>query len=123
MIQLRKDLSQDQAAEKNWTRFELHKDDCIHGMALLPTESIDLVVTSPPYNLGIKYSNYKDDQQREAHLAWCVQWAEEIKRLLKTDGSFFLNVGGSPSNPLFPHEIVAAFTQELFKLQNTIHWI
>jgi site-specific DNA-methyltransferase (adenine-specific) len=109
--------------QKTKTQFKLDCADCVQGMALLPAESIDLVVTSPPYNLGVKYSNYKDDQQREAHLAWCVQWAEGIKRLLKADGSFFLNVGGSPSNPLFPHEVVAAFTQDLFKLQNTIHWI
>ena len=123
MIQRRDDSSNPAEILRTKTRFELRHDDCIRGMSLLPSESVDLVVTSPPYNLGIKYSNYKDDQQREAHLAWCVQWAEEIKRLLKIDGSFFLNVGGSPSNPLFPHEIVAALTQELFKLQNTIHWI
>ena len=93
-------------------------------MAALPAESVDVVVTSPPYNLGIKYSNYKDDQKREAYLAWCVQWAEEIKRVLKPSGSFFLNIGASPSNPLLPFEITDAFTQDnLFVLQNSIHWI
>jgi site-specific DNA-methyltransferase (adenine-specific) len=92
-------------------------------MAMLPADSVDLVVTSPPYNLGVKYSNYKDDQQREAHLAWCLQWGEQVKRILKPEGSFFLNIGGSPSNPMLPHEIAAAFTESLFKLQNTIHWI
>jgi site-specific DNA-methyltransferase (adenine-specific) len=123
MIQLRKDVSRESLGEKNRTRFEIYHEDCVRGMAQLPPESVDIVVTSPPYNLGVKYSSYKDDQQREAHLGWCLQWAEQIKRVLKPNGSFFLNVGGSPSNPLFPHEIAAAFTAELFKLQNTIHWI
>jgi site-specific DNA-methyltransferase (adenine-specific) len=122
MVQLRKDLSRETSHDKGRTHFEIYHDDCVAGMALLPSDSIDLVVTSPPYNLGIKYSSYKDDQQREAHLGWCLQWAEQVKRVLKPSGSFFLNVGGSPSNPLFPHEIAAAFS-DLFKLQNTIHWI
>ena len=37
-------------------------------MAQLPPESVDVVVTSPPYNLGVKYSSYKDDQQREKQI-------------------------------------------------------
>jgi site-specific DNA-methyltransferase (adenine-specific) len=105
------------------TAVELHHRDCIEGMRCLDPESVDVVVTSPPYNLGIKYRNYKDDQQREAHLAWCLQWSEEIKRVLKPGGSFFLNLGGSPSNPFLPHELAVAIGQDLFRLQNTIHWI
>jgi site-specific DNA-methyltransferase (adenine-specific) len=123
MIQLRRNLSEQVAGSKTRTRFELYHGDCVRGMAMLPADSVDLVVTSPPYNLGVKYSNYKDDQQREAHLAWCLQWGEQVKRILKPEGSFFLNIGGSPSNPMLPHEIAAAFTESLFKLQNTIHWI
>ena len=123
MIQLRRDLSHDEAAGFRQTRFEFHLGDCVDGMMQMPPDSVDIVVTSPPYNLGIKYRSYKDDQQREAHLAWCLQWGEQIRRVMKPDGSFFLNVGGSPSNPLFPHEIAAAFSDSAFTLQNTIHWI
>ena len=36
------------------TEFDLKVQDCIEGMRALPEESVDLVVTSPPYNLGIK---------------------------------------------------------------------
>ena len=46
--------------------------------------------------------------------------------MLTDDGSFFLNVGASPSNPLLPHQIVLALTDgndPLFILQNTFHWI
>jgi site-specific DNA-methyltransferase (adenine-specific) len=106
------------------TRFEIYHGDCMDGMRTFLDETIDIVVTSPPYNLSIKYSSYKDDQKREAYLAWCLQWAEEIKRILKPNGSFFLNIGAAPSNPLLPFEITEAFTQEnLFILQNSIHWI
>ena len=91
-------------------------------MAELPNESIDLVVTSPPYNLGIRYGKFSDRQDRASYLRWCAEWAAEIQRLLKPSGSFFLNIGSAPSNPMLPHEIVFAL-RELFVLQNTIHWI
>ena len=71
-----------------------------------PRTSIDLVVTSPPYNLGIRYSKFSDRADRAGYLHWCKAWAAEIARLLRADGSFFLNVGASPANPMFPHQIV-----------------
>jgi site-specific DNA-methyltransferase (adenine-specific) len=91
-------------------------------MARLEEKSVSLCVTSPPYNLGIGYNKYKDDQGRRPYLAWTRQWVAEVKRLLKDDGSFFLNVGSSPSNPMLPHEILFEI-KDLFVLQNTIHWI
>jgi site-specific DNA-methyltransferase (adenine-specific) len=103
-------------------RFELHLEDCIRGMAKLPSQNVDLVVTSPPYNLGVRYSRYSDTQDRESYLRWCLEWAAEIRRLLKPDGSFFLNIGAVPSNPMLPHQIVLGL-REKFVLQNTIHWI
>ena len=104
------------------TAFELHHEDCMRGMAELPAASVDLVVTSPPYNLGIRYSKFSDTTDRTSYLRWCKTWAAEIARLLKSEGSFFLNVGGAPANPMFPHELVLEL-RELFVLQNTIHWI
>ncbi|HEX4629769.1 MAG TPA: site-specific DNA-methyltransferase [Chthoniobacterales bacterium] len=91
-------------------------------MRELADQSIDLVVTSPPYNLGIAYSQYKDRQNRGAYLDWCHEWATELRRTLKIGGSLFLNLGASPSNPLLPHEL-ALRLRDLFVLQNTIHWI
>ena len=91
-------------------------------MAKLPDEHVDLVVTSPPYNLGVRYGKYSDRQDRQSYLRWCGEWAAQIRRLLKPSGSFFLNVGSAPSNPMLPHEIVFELRQ-LFVLQNTIHWI
>jgi site-specific DNA-methyltransferase (adenine-specific) len=91
-------------------------------MSRLADESVDLVVTSPPYNLGISYSKFSDRQDRLSYLNWCHEWATQIRRVLKSSGSFFLNVGAAPSNPMLPHEIVMKF-RDVFVLQNTIHWI
>lgn len=104
------------------TKFELRLEDCVEGMARLRAHSVDLVVTSPPYNLGIKYSRYSDVQDRASYLDWCTEWATQVERVLKPDGSFFLNIGSAPSNPMLPHELAIRFRQ-IFVLQNTIHWI
>jgi site-specific DNA-methyltransferase (adenine-specific) len=91
-------------------------------MAALEPAQVDLVVTSPPYNLGIKYSKYSDRQNREEYLDWCVVWAEQVRRVLKPEGSLFLNIGAAPANPMLPHELLMRL-RGLFVLQNTIHWI
>jgi site-specific DNA-methyltransferase (adenine-specific) len=104
------------------TKFDLRRQDCITGMSRLLDASVDLVVTSPPYNLGISYGKYSDRQDRRSYLGWCGEWAGQVRRALRPDGSFFLNIGAAPSNPMLPHEIVMML-REFFVLQNTIHWI
>jgi site-specific DNA-methyltransferase (adenine-specific) len=91
-------------------------------MGRLRAKSIDLVVTSPPYNLGVRYGKFADNTTREAYLDWCERWAREIDRLLRPVGSFFLNLGAAPSNPMLPHELILRL-RKFFVLQNTIHWI
>lgn len=104
------------------TEFKLIHGDCLIQLAELEPESVDVIVTSPPYNLGIKYSKYDDTKAREDYLRWTVAWCREANRVLKENGSFFLNVGAAPSNPMFPHEVVLAL-RDIFVLQNTFHWI
>ncbi|HYR22675.1 MAG TPA: site-specific DNA-methyltransferase [Chthoniobacterales bacterium] len=104
------------------TKFDLHPEDCVQGMARLPDADVDLVATSPPYNLGVRYRKYSDRQDRQSYLFWCKAWASQVRRVLKPAGSFFLNIGAAPSNPMLPHEIVFQL-RDLFVLQNTIHWI
>ena len=66
------------------TKFDLQLRDCLEGMSKLKTHSIDLVVTSPPYNLGIAYGKYFDRGKRSDYLLWCVRWATELRRVLKS---------------------------------------
>jgi site-specific DNA-methyltransferase (adenine-specific) len=100
--------------------------DCLKVLPTLDAGSVDLVVTSPPYNLGINYKSFKDTAPREEFLQWCHAWASELKRVMADDASFFLNVGAAPANPLMPHQLILALTdgaEPLFTLQNTLHWI
>jgi site-specific DNA-methyltransferase (adenine-specific) len=105
---------------------QLLHGDCLQVLPTLAAGSADLVVTSPPYNLGISYKTFKDTAPREEFLRWCRAWAAEIKRVMADDASFFLNVGAAPANPLMPHQLILALTDgddPLFTLQNTFHWI
>lgn len=104
------------------TKFLLRQTDCIQGMAELPEKSVNLCVTSPPYNLGIDYGKYNDARTRQEYLEWTRTWSKELHRVLCDSGSFFLNVGAAPSNPMLPHEILFQL-RDIFVLQNTIHWI
>ena len=107
---------------ENQSNFELIHGDCVEGMTKLPDESVDLVVTSPPYNLGIQYKEYDDSKTTKEYLKWAAAWARELKRILKPNGSFFLNLGASAANPLLPHRMVLQMAKT-FVLQNTFHWI
>lgn len=105
------------------TEFVLEEKDCIEAMRSLAPDSVDVVVTSPPYNLGIKYKTYEDSKTRKEYLDWSRRWSAGVMRVLKPAGSFFLNLGACPSDPLIPHELVILLNQTGFVLQNTFHWI
>ncbi|MDD5340460.1 MAG: site-specific DNA-methyltransferase [Candidatus ainarchaeum sp.] len=101
---------------------KIYATDCIEFMRSLPAESIDLIITSPPYNIGKGYSTYKDDKTREEYLNWMEQVATESKRVLKDGGSFFLNVGGKPSDLAIPYDVENRFRKH-YCLQNDIIWV
>jgi site-specific DNA-methyltransferase (adenine-specific) len=75
------------------TEFVLEVKDCVDGMRAMDQKSVDIVVTSPPYNLGIKYTNYDDAKGPGEYLTWSTKWAAQVRRVLKDSGSFFLNLG------------------------------
>lgn len=67
--------------------------DSLVLLPLLPAESIDLVITSPPFALQRKkdYGNETEDK----HVNWLLQFAEPIRRILRPTGSFILDLGGA----------------------------
>lgn len=102
---------------------KLYKEDCLKGMQeILKSGSVDLVVTSPPYNIGVKYSKYEDTKPRQDYLDWMEEVGLAVRKVLSEDGSFFLNVGGTLKDPWIPLDI-AERMRKTFILQNTIHWI
>jgi site-specific DNA-methyltransferase (adenine-specific) len=66
--------------------------DCIVEMGKLPESSIDLVVTSPPYNVGIDYDSHDDNQSMEEYWKFTEEWVGESFRILKDDGRIAVNI-------------------------------
>ncbi|HXY47042.1 MAG TPA: site-specific DNA-methyltransferase [Thermoplasmata archaeon] len=101
----------------------LWNEDSVRGLSRhLPHGSVDVVVTSPPYNLGVPYRSYVDRRPRSEYLAWMGNVRDAVDRVLAPRGSFFLNVGGTPRDPWMPFDL-AREVGRTFVLQNVIHWV
>jgi len=96
--------------------------DCLKGMNGMPEESVDICVTSPPYNINIKYGVYEDNKPRSEYMDWLGEVFSSIKRVLKKDGHFFLNVGYSNIDPWLNMDVAQIARKHLI-LQNHINWV
>lgn len=97
--------------------------DCITGLKEnVKDRSADVVVTSPPYNIGTSYGSYKDELPREKYLTWIEEVGIAVKQSLTDDGSFFLNIGNKLKDPWIAWD-VAYVLRKYFVLQNVIHWV
>ncbi|WP_394796074.1 DNA-methyltransferase [Armatimonas sp.] len=100
--------------------------DSLEIMRTLPDESIDLVLTSPPYALHFK-KEYGNASQAE-YVEWFLPFAEQIKRILKPSGSFVLNVGGAwtqgiPTRSLYHFRLLIALCDTVgFHLSQEFFW-
>ena len=84
--------------------------------------TVDVVATSPPFNIGVKYFLYEDNRPEDEYLEWLAEVFQEIERVLKVDGSFFLNVGNTPTKRWNAMKI-AQVASRYFELQNEIIWV
>jgi len=66
--------------------------NCIEEMSKLPENSVDLLVTSPPYNVGIDYDTHDDRVSMEDYWEFTKNWLTEAFRVLKTDGRIAVNI-------------------------------
>jgi site-specific DNA-methyltransferase (adenine-specific) len=66
--------------------------NCVEVMKTLPEGSVDLIVTSPPYNANIKYDVYDDGLSMDDYWKFTIDWLSESFRVLKDDGRIAVNV-------------------------------
>jgi site-specific DNA-methyltransferase (adenine-specific) len=71
---------------------EITVGDCREVMAQIPTDCIDLIVTSPPYGVGIEYDVHNDDMIIDEYLKFTEEWLTEAYKVLKDDGRIALNI-------------------------------
>jgi len=95
-------------------------------LAKIPDRSVNLVFTSPPYALHFKkeYGN----ASKSDYVRWFIPFGTQIFRVLKDDGSFVLNIGGSynqgtPTRSLYHFHLLIALVEEVgFHLAQECFW-
>jgi DNA modification methylase len=100
--------------------------DSLEMLQALPSASVNLVVTSPPYALHFKkaYGN----EHKDRYVEWFLPFAKEIRRILTDDGSFVLNIGGSynkgtPTRSIYHFKLLIALVEEVgFHLAQECFW-
>lgn len=102
----------------------LYQMDAIRLLSALPTNSVDLVLTSPPFALTRKkeYGN----EPLERYITWFMSFAAEIKRILKPTGSFVLDIGGAwkpgaPVRSVYHFELAVKLAKD-FHLAQEFYW-
>ncbi len=95
-------------------------------LRLLPPESVDLIVTSPPFAL-LRQKSYGNEAQ-EAYVDWLLEFGRESLRILKSTGSFVLDLGGAyqrgrPVRSLYNYRVLIEFCDTLgYKLAEEFFW-
>ena len=69
---------------------KIHNEDCIMGMKKITSESVDIVICDPPYNIGKDFGNDSDKQKMDEYLLWCDEWIKECLRILKPNGTMYI---------------------------------
>jgi site-specific DNA-methyltransferase (adenine-specific) len=76
----------------------IYNEDCLEGMKRIPDESIDIILTSPPYNIGKMHSNQQqfgtysgNDMPESDYQQWQIAILAECYRVIKPEGSMFYN--------------------------------
>jgi site-specific DNA-methyltransferase (adenine-specific) len=95
----------------------IHNQDCIEWMQTQPDNSIDIVISSPPYNRGIVYNCYQD--RRKDYLDWQASVWKEVCRILKPTGHLFVNIAGNSSDPFLSYQVAQTVP---WQVQNNIVW-
>src|SRR5271169_1731741 len=101
-------------------------EDSLSYLGELEDESVDLVMTSPPFAL-LRKKEYGNKDQHE-YVDWLAQFASVVKRKLREDGSFVLDLGGAyergaPTRSLYNFRVPIKFCDELgFFLAEDFYW-
>lgn len=100
--------------------------DSLEVLQGLPDCSVNLVLTSPPYALHFKKEYGNADKHK--YVDWLLPFAAEIHRVLKDDGSFVLNIGGSynpglPTRSIYHYKLLVALVETTgFHLAQELFW-
>jgi len=68
---------------------KIYNMDCLKGLKQLDNNSIDFILTDPPFNVGLNYSDVDDNISDEEYSEWCFKWINQLYRIIK-EGSYVI---------------------------------
>lgn len=73
---------------------KLYQGDSLEAVRQMPDGSVDLVLTDPPYNIGLRTQTdgrrkYNDWDRVDDYISWCISWLQECQRVLKPNGVLY----------------------------------
>lgn len=71
---------------------DIHCSESVKFMNEMPEKSVDLIVTSPPYGVGIDYDNWDDDKYFDEYMNFTREWLGAAYRVLRDDGRVAVNI-------------------------------
>ncbi len=104
--------------------------DSLDLLAMLPDNSVNLVMTSPPFALQREkeYLNRSGNKAQEDYVEWLAKFGSLVLQKLRDDGSFVIDIGGAyvkgaPERALYPFRVLLKFCDDLgFKLAQDFYW-
>lgn len=112
---------------------EFHNEDCLVTMSKMDDQFIDLVLTSPPYNMTKRkggyadkikrYDQYNDWKTEDEYINWTINIFKNINRVLKKNGVILYNFSYSIETPSLPYLLISELINHTdFMVADTIIW-
>ena len=98
--------------------------DVLAELAKIPSNSVHLAITSPPYNVGKDYDKHNDKMEYKEYLKWLNNVWKETKRVLVPGGRFCLNIAPTGIKDFTPihHDFITQLTRIGMKFRTEIIW-
>lgn len=105
------------------SKIKLYHGDCLDVLPTIGRASVNLVVTSPPYNVGLDYASYEDDKPFEEYMEFLTKVCGELYEVLAEDGRIAINIGDGKNGKIPTHSILQMKLLELgYKPMTLIVW-
>lgn len=95
---------------------QIYNEDCIEGIKKIDDNSVDLIVTDPPYCLGKDYGNDSDMKSPEEYLKWTYRWIDSVLPKLKDSGTMYIFLSWQYSPEIF------SYIKTKMKMINEVIW-
>lgn len=111
---------------------KIYNEDCLITLSHMDPLSVDVILTSPPYNMTKRkggyadtgrYDVYQDWKTEQEYIDWMINIFNEIDRILKKDGVILFNINYSIENPILPYKVICEIDKNTsFTVVDTIVW-